>query len=86
MKSNYGKRAKLPINHIDDCSASKYFLQLNLYRYLLDRYYGVKVDRMVLVSFHPNLENYFMTDAPIWEKEVIQILEDTVLIWGEHFA
>jgi hypothetical protein len=76
LNSVYGKRANSPINHIHDCTASKYFLQLNLYRYVLRKYYGVDIKRMVLVSFHPNLEKYYMVESPIWDEEINLILED----------
>ena len=32
LVSNWGKRAKKPIQHIHDCTGSKYYLQLNMYR------------------------------------------------------
>ena len=75
LVSNWGKRAKKPIEHIDDCAGSKYYLQLNLYRYILHNYYGLSVNRMVVVSFHPDLNGkYFMVEAPLLTEETRAIL------------
>jgi hypothetical protein len=56
---------RAPIDHMDDCTGSKYFLQLNVYRYILRKYYNVHVSKMILVSMHPNLENYYMVEVPV---------------------
>lgn len=57
--ANIYRKAKPPLDYLDDCSGVKYSLQLNMYRYILQTYYGIIVDEMLVVSFHPNLENYF---------------------------
>ena len=75
LVSNWGKRAKVPINYLDDCTGSKYFLQLNLYKFMLRNYYGLNVSKMVIVSFHPDLKGkYFMVEAPNMEKEIDAII------------
>ena len=70
LENSFGKRAKAPLQHIDDTDASKYFLQLNIYRYILQKHYGIKISQMVLASFHPATEKYFHVSVPIWEEEV----------------
>lgn len=54
-----------PIQHIDDCTGSKYALQLNTYRYILRHYYGIDVSEMIIASFHPNLSKYFAIEVPV---------------------
>jgi hypothetical protein len=76
MSNSYGKRGKWPLSHLDDCEASKYFLQLNMYRYMLQKHYGIVISNMVLASFHPTAGNYFMTEAPIWDDEIEKVLGD----------
>ena len=66
-----------PLQHLPDCDGTKYSLQLNLYRYILSRYYGIKVTRMVLASFHPSQSDaYFAAEIPIMEEEVLAIVQD----------
>jgi hypothetical protein len=72
----YGKLGKYPLDHLDDCEASKYFLQLNMYRHILQKHYNIVVSSMTLTSFHPQASTYFCTDVPFWDTEVEKVLED----------
>jgi hypothetical protein len=66
-----------PIEHVDECDGSKFFLQLNIYRYILQKYYDIQVSYMAVASFHPNTgDTYFMTEVPIWESEVESIFDE----------
>ena len=42
---------------LDSCKYFKYSLQLNVYKYILEKNYGLRVSQMLLVQFHPSLEN-----------------------------
>ena len=53
FKSPYGK-GNGPCAIFDDCNGCHYFLQLNIYKYILERNYDVKVADMSLVIFHTN--------------------------------
>ena len=62
-----------------DCDASKYALQLNMYRYILSsaRYgYGLDIAGMLLTSFHPALESYYCEEVSLLEREVQAIVKD----------
>lgn len=65
-----------PLDHLPDCDGSKYSLQLNIYRYILARYYDIEVSRMVLGCFHPSMRSYFKAEVPVMDKEVAQIVSD----------
>jgi hypothetical protein len=43
-----------PISHLPDTNYWHYSLQLNVYRYILQKYYGVVVSELALVVLHPN--------------------------------
>lgn len=47
-------RAFAPIHHLDDCNFVHYALQLNVYAYILERYYNYTVSELALVIIHPN--------------------------------
>lgn len=64
------------MTHLPDCDGSKYGLQLNLYRYILGKYYGIPISSMTLASFHPSLDTYFTTEIPVMEKEIAAIVDD----------
>ena len=42
-----------PVSHLPDCVGMRYRLQLNCYRYILQKYYSVQVRRMIIVCCHP---------------------------------
>ena len=45
------------IKHLPDCNYYHYCLQLNTYKALLEKNYGVKIKDMYLVCLHPNNTN-----------------------------
>ena len=76
MNSNFRRSAKKPISHLDDCDGSKYSIQLNMYRYILQRYYGLKVSGMLLASFHENSSEPFYAPVQPLDSEIEDILAD----------
>ena len=63
------------LEHLTDTSYSHYCLQQNLYRYMLEKNYGIKISRMNLVVLHPELHSYRVVPVPIMEREIKIILE-----------
>lgn len=63
------------LEHLTDTSYSHYCLQQNLYRYMLQKNYGLKVSRMNLVVLHPELPTYRVVPIPPMEREVEIILK-----------
>ena len=64
-----------PFLHLADCNYSKYSLQLNLYRIILEKFYNFKVRDMFLVCLHPSQENYKMYKINRLEKEANWLLD-----------
>ena len=54
----FGKKANGLLSHLHACNFQKYSLQLNLYKYLIDKYYGITIFDMAIVVFHPNQSTY----------------------------
>jgi ATP-dependent DNA helicase PIF1 len=48
------KVGKFPFDNLEDCNYYHYSLQLNLYRIILEKFYGEKVKEMFLVVLHPD--------------------------------
>jgi hypothetical protein len=78
LTNKFGKRCAYPIDYLDDCDGSKYFLQLNMYRYILETYYDLKVSYMGVASFHPNLDSYYLAQAPEMTKECMAMIDDII--------
>lgn len=63
------------LEHLTDTSYSHYCLQQNLYRYMLEKNYGIKISRMNLVVLHPDFDAYKVVPVPIMDNEVKIIIE-----------
>ena len=69
------KKMKAPLDHLDDTELSKYSLQLNVYRYILQKHYGITVSSMILGVFHPTFTEYSSIEVPVLEKETLNLLD-----------
>ncbi|MGM9832322.1 MAG: hypothetical protein ACI31A_01370 [Candidatus Limisoma sp.] len=58
------------LEHLTDTSYTHYCLQQNLYRYILETYYGLRIERMNLVVLHPSLDNYEIVEIPRMDYEL----------------
>lgn len=47
-----------PVSHLPDCNYWHYTLQLNVYRWFLESFYGLRISDMYLVIFYPENDNY----------------------------
>lgn len=77
-KSKYSKKALDPISHLNDANYTKYSLQLNLYKYIIESEgYGRKVSKMYIVHVKPrSLVIYEIADM---QDEIKSILESRPL-------
>jgi hypothetical protein len=64
-----------PLNHLPDCNYWHYSLQLNIYRYILENYYGCNVADMYLVILHPDQKTFKRMKLNRMDEEV-QIMMD----------
>ncbi len=64
-----------PLGHLDDCAGVHYRLQLNMYKYLLEKYYGKRVSAMWVVCAHPDNDGRaFLDRVPVMSEEVVAIM------------
>ena len=75
-KRRYTKKMKVPLTNLDDDALHHYYLQLSIYKYLLEKYTHLKVDEMFIVYFSENIKNYEIIDIEYLENEVKKILEN----------
>lgn len=68
------KYGKIPLDHIVDCNAYHYSLQLNLYRKILEKNYGVSVSQMFLIRIHPGSKRYQKIDIDLMDMEIRDML------------
>lgn len=76
--SNFNKFAITEcINHLPDTNFWHYSLQLNVYKYILEKNYGKKVKGLYLVCLHPSNKNgsYIRIPCADLQKEVKDLFE-----------
>ena len=66
---------KAPLEHLKDTTLNHYFLQLSIYKYIIERYTDLKIQTMFIVYMSENLDNYEVIDIPYLEKEAGELLE-----------
>ena len=75
----YAKNMKAPLQHLRDDSIHHYYIQLSIYKYLVEKYTDLKIEEMFIVWFSELNENYEIIPVQYLEKEVKEILEWRVL-------
>ncbi len=73
--SNQWRNGFAPVNHLEDCNYWHYSLQLNLYRWILEHLYDMKIADMYLIICHPDNKNYIRMRLPRLDQEVEDMLE-----------
>lgn len=62
------------LNTLDNSSYNRYCLQQNIYKYILETEYSMKISSMKLVVLYENYTDYYIVDVPKMNKEVKIIL------------
>lgn len=64
------------ISHLPDCNFWHYSLQLNTYKWILEKNYGKKVTKMYLVCLHPNNRNtsFLRYEVPLMTQEIEDLM------------
>ena len=64
-----------PLDHLPDCNYWHYTMQLNIYKWILEKYYGLEVDGLYLVILHPDNPSYRRMELNILDEEVEDMIE-----------
>jgi hypothetical protein len=59
-----------PVEHLPDTNYWHYSLQLNVYRYILQKHYGYVVSELALVVLHPNNTSWRVAKLNFMDEEV----------------
>jgi hypothetical protein len=63
-----------PVGHLPNCNYWHYTLQLNVYKWFLETYYGLEIGDLYIVIFHPDNTNYQRMRLNILKDEVLEML------------
>ena len=68
--SLYGEKALPPIENLEDSPYYHYALQLSLYKYILEKNYGITVSKLRLGIFHPSYNKPYVLEMPYLQNEI----------------
>lgn len=71
----YTKKMLIPLQNIKDDSLNHYYLQLSIYKYLIEKYTNIKIYKTMIVYMSENIEKYELIETPYLEEETKEILE-----------
>lgn len=74
-EDNIYQKGLYPLHDLPDCNFYHYALQLNMYRYILQKHYQKIVDAMYLVVLHPNRETFQQKEVPVMEDYIVKMLQ-----------
>lgn len=82
MKSKYNKKALPPISHVEDCAYYHYAMQLSLYKYILEKNYGIEISDLRLGVFHPTYNKPYVLKVPYMKREIdtLMSLRESVIL------
>ncbi|MDE7103845.1 MAG: PD-(D/E)XK nuclease family protein, partial [Bacteroidales bacterium] len=75
IKNAYGKKGLMGLGNIDDTPYWHYCIQQNLYSYMLERHYGIKVGKMYLVVFCKDCDRYSELEVPKLDEAIASIVK-----------
>lgn len=73
MKSDYKKRFSFPITFIEECEYETYSLQLNLYKYIIEKNTNIRIGKCFLVWIHEENETYQVIQCKEYQ-DVIELM------------
>lgn len=74
IKNNQWQKGVGQLADIDDTSYNRYCLQQSLYKYILEKNYGLKVSNMYLIVLYPEYDRYYKVEVPYLQDKAEYIL------------
>ena len=76
VDNTFRKFLKIPcVSHIPDTKYWHYTIQLNLYKFILEKEYGFVIQRLVLVRMHPDECEYERLEVPVMKDEMVDLIQ-----------
>lgn len=93
--NNYGEKGLGELNQIEDTPYWHYCIQQNLYCYILEKKYNIKIGKMYLIVFCDNINKYNKLEVPRMEESIASIIKacksgnvkkQLILLQGENLS
>lgn len=77
-KNRFGKGYTI-CRDLDDCNYNHYTLQLNCYKWLLERNYDITISAMKIIIFHPNNDQYMIYNLSDHGSRISRMMDKRLL-------
>jgi hypothetical protein len=74
-KSDYNQRFKHPVSHLEMCELNSYSLQLEMYKYILERNTGIKIGSCYLVWLFEENDSYKIYKTYDMREEILSMVD-----------
>jgi len=74
LVSEFEKKLQYPVQHLDECELSIYALQLSLYKIFIQKYAKIEIDKLKVVWFSVNNENYKIIELDFLQNECLSLM------------
>lgn len=74
IKNGFGDVGIGKLSHIDDTPFNRYCLQQSMYKFILEKNYGISIKAMYIIVLHPDYANFYKFTIPYYKKEIEYIL------------
>jgi ATP-dependent exoDNAse (exonuclease V) beta subunit len=71
------QNCKRCLSHLEDCNYNHYTLQLNIYKYILEKYYGLPIKGMFIVVCHPDAQSYNIYELQNRQVEIQDMIKES---------
>ena len=72
----YAKKMKVPLHKLKDFTLNHYYIQLSIYKFIIEKYTDLKIESMHIIYMSENIEEYEVIEIPYLKEEVELILEN----------
>jgi hypothetical protein len=80
-RNSYGGKCGIgPCKDIEDCNGNHYQIQVNLYKYILEKYYGIEVEQMLLVNLHEDRQS----PDYLFAEDMGDLIQDMLKYWRDN--
>ena len=73
--TNDYEKGYYPLDHLPNCNYWHYTLQLNIYKWFLETFYGLRISDLYIIILHPDNKNYRRLRLNILPDEVQAMLD-----------
>jgi hypothetical protein len=74
IKGHVGKHGIGELFHVADTQYNRYCLQQSMYKFILEKNYGIIIKTMYIVVLHPDYDKFYKFPIPYYKKEIEFIL------------